>query len=88
MATVDELSGTRVLVLDDGHCFRDQALQLCSRTGAREGIGDGGSADRPRRDDSRRDRGRARSARRYGTTSVISFDTGPGTAPFIATTRT
>lgn len=36
VATVDELAGTRVLVLDDGHCFRDQALQLCTRTGARE----------------------------------------------------
>jgi len=36
VATVDELAGARVLVLDDGHCFRDQALQLCTRTGARE----------------------------------------------------
>lgn len=36
-ATVDDLAGTRVLLLDDGHCFRDQALQLCARTGAREG---------------------------------------------------
>lgn len=36
-ATVDDLAGMRVLLLDDGHCFRDQALQLCARTGAREG---------------------------------------------------
>ena len=25
-----------MLLLDDGHCFRDQALQLCARVGARE----------------------------------------------------
>lgn len=36
VATVEELAGTRVLVLDDGHCFRDQALQFCTRGGARE----------------------------------------------------
>ena len=36
VATVAELANTRVLVLDDGHCFRDQALQLCTRSGARE----------------------------------------------------
>lgn len=32
----DELDGERVLLLDDGHCFRDQALSFCSRTGADE----------------------------------------------------
>ena len=30
------LDGQRVFLLDDGHCFRDQALQLCSRAGAKE----------------------------------------------------
>jgi LysR family hydrogen peroxide-inducible transcriptional activator len=31
------VDGERVLLLDDGHCFRDQALQVCARTGAIEG---------------------------------------------------
>ena len=31
-----ELDGERVLLLDDGHCFRDQALSFCSRVGAEE----------------------------------------------------
>jgi LysR family hydrogen peroxide-inducible transcriptional activator len=35
-ATVDELADERVLLLDDGHCFRDQALSLCRRVGADE----------------------------------------------------
>ncbi|HEV3216981.1 MAG TPA: LysR substrate-binding domain-containing protein [Vicinamibacterales bacterium] len=30
------LDGARVFLLDDGHCFREQALQLCTRAGARE----------------------------------------------------
>jgi LysR family hydrogen peroxide-inducible transcriptional activator len=30
----DALEGTRVLLLKDGHCFRDQALALCSSAGA------------------------------------------------------
>lgn len=30
------LSGQSVLVLDDGHCFRDQVLDFCSRSGAAE----------------------------------------------------
>jgi LysR family hydrogen peroxide-inducible transcriptional activator len=34
--TPDALDGARVFLLDDGHCFRDQALQLCARAGARE----------------------------------------------------
>ena len=34
--TPDDLDGTRVFLLDEGHCFRDQALQLCARAGARE----------------------------------------------------
>lgn len=33
---LDELEGEEVLLLDDGHCFRDQALALCSRVGAKE----------------------------------------------------
>jgi LysR family hydrogen peroxide-inducible transcriptional activator len=32
----EELEGERVLLLDDGHCFRDQALSFCARTGAEE----------------------------------------------------
>jgi LysR family hydrogen peroxide-inducible transcriptional activator len=36
LVTPEILDGTRVLLLDDGHCFRDQALQLCERSGARE----------------------------------------------------
>jgi LysR family hydrogen peroxide-inducible transcriptional activator len=31
-----DLDGERVLFLDDGHCFRDQALAFCSRSGAEE----------------------------------------------------
>jgi LysR family transcriptional regulator, hydrogen peroxide-inducible genes activator len=31
-----ELSGTDVLLLDDGHCLREQALEFCSRAKARE----------------------------------------------------
>jgi len=30
------LEGTEVLLLEDGHCLRDQALALCSRVGATE----------------------------------------------------
>jgi LysR family hydrogen peroxide-inducible transcriptional activator len=32
----DDLEGERVLLLDDGHCFRDQALSFCARAGAEE----------------------------------------------------
>lgn len=32
----NELSGTGVLLLDDGHCFRAQALAICSNANARE----------------------------------------------------
>ena len=35
-ATLGELEGRRVLLLDDGHCFREQALEVCSRARARE----------------------------------------------------
>jgi len=35
-ARLAELKGRRVLLLDDGHCFRDQALEVCSRARARE----------------------------------------------------
>lgn len=31
-----ELSGAKVLLLEDGHCFRDQALALCASADARE----------------------------------------------------
>jgi len=32
-----DLEGENVLLLDEGHCFRTQALAVCSRTGAKEG---------------------------------------------------
>lgn len=35
-ATPRALDGATVLLLDDGHCFRDQALKLCARAGASE----------------------------------------------------
>jgi LysR family hydrogen peroxide-inducible transcriptional activator len=28
---VSDLEGARVLLLDEGHCFRDQALSLCAK---------------------------------------------------------
>lgn len=31
-----ELADQNVMLLDDGHCFRDQALDLCRRVGARQ----------------------------------------------------
>jgi len=31
-----DLDGARVLLLDDGHCFRSQALRFCARAGADE----------------------------------------------------
>lgn len=35
-ATPDVLEGATVLLLEDGHCFRDQALAFCGATGAQE----------------------------------------------------
>jgi LysR family hydrogen peroxide-inducible transcriptional activator len=35
-ASPRELDGQTVLLLDDGHCFRDQALAVCARVGAEE----------------------------------------------------
>lgn len=35
--TASELRGAEVLLLDDGHCFREQALEVCSTARAREG---------------------------------------------------
>lgn len=35
-ATASELKGAEVLLLDDGHCFREQALAFCSKARARE----------------------------------------------------
>lgn len=32
----DELENERVLLLDDGHCFRDQVLSFCARAGIEE----------------------------------------------------
>lgn len=33
---IDHLVGEAVLLLEDGHCLRDQALEICSRVGAEE----------------------------------------------------
>jgi LysR family transcriptional regulator, hydrogen peroxide-inducible genes activator len=33
---VDDLDGETLLLLEDGHCLRDQALEVCSRVGTRE----------------------------------------------------
>ena len=33
---IDELAGERLLLLEDGHCLRDQALEVCSRVGVHE----------------------------------------------------
>lgn len=33
---LDDLENESVLLLDEGHCLRDQALELCSRVGAEE----------------------------------------------------
>ena len=35
-AATSDLANTDVLLLDDGHCFRDQALAVCSKARARE----------------------------------------------------
>lgn len=35
-APADALDGTSVYLLEDGHCFRDQALALCGASGAQE----------------------------------------------------
>lgn len=35
-AQLSELEGETILLLDDGHCFREQALAVCSRVGATE----------------------------------------------------
>ena len=35
-ASADVLEGETVFLLEDGHCFRDQALALCGATGAHE----------------------------------------------------
>lgn len=34
--SLEALGGEPVLLLDDGHCFRDQALSVCARAGLRE----------------------------------------------------
>jgi LysR family hydrogen peroxide-inducible transcriptional activator len=34
--SLDALDGETLLLLDDGHCFRDQALSVCRRAGAEE----------------------------------------------------
>jgi len=32
----NDLAGQEVMLLEDGHCFRNQALEVCTRAGARE----------------------------------------------------
>lgn len=34
--TMDDLETSQLLLLEEGHCLRDQALELCARAGARE----------------------------------------------------
>jgi len=34
--TLSDLDGARVLLLDEGHCFREQALSLCTKARAKE----------------------------------------------------
>jgi len=36
-----DLLGERVLLLEEGHCLREQALSICSRAGARDAAADG-----------------------------------------------
>jgi LysR family hydrogen peroxide-inducible transcriptional activator len=36
MVRVADLKGETLLLLEDGHCLRDQALEVCSRVGVRE----------------------------------------------------
>jgi LysR family hydrogen peroxide-inducible transcriptional activator len=36
-----DLAGERVLLLDEGHCLREQALSVCARAGARDATGEG-----------------------------------------------
>jgi LysR family hydrogen peroxide-inducible transcriptional activator len=35
---LDDLSGENLLLLEDGHCLRDQALEICSRVDVRENV--------------------------------------------------
>ena len=35
-AKVSDMENETLLLLDDGHCLRDQALEVCSRTGVNE----------------------------------------------------
>ncbi len=35
-ACMDDLETTQLLLLEEGHCLRDQALEVCARVGARE----------------------------------------------------
>ena len=35
-ARLEDLEGETVLLLEDGHCFRDQSLAICRRAGAEE----------------------------------------------------
>ena len=37
--TLDDLADQSLLLLDDGHCLRDQALEVCHRSGANEKSG-------------------------------------------------
>lgn len=36
LMTLDELADERLLLLQDGHCLREQALDVCNMTGASE----------------------------------------------------
>ena len=74
-ARLSRAQGRRVLLLDDGHCFREQALEVCSRARAQELevratslptlVADGGAGTRSDASAApgRRDGGRSRGAR-------------------------
>lgn len=42
--SMDDLAGEAVLLLDDGHCLRSQALEICQAAGARSDRGTGGTS--------------------------------------------
>jgi len=44
LKTLTELSGMRLLLLDEGHCLRDQALEVCMQAGLADAGGDSARA--------------------------------------------
>jgi LysR family hydrogen peroxide-inducible transcriptional activator len=48
---LDDLAGTELLLLEDGHCLREHALEVCSLAGARERADAGAGSQGPDRAD-------------------------------------